>query len=250
MTVKIVGRTRPSRPALLVVAAMMVAALTFGVLAGLPAGDVPPAYAAVCKDAEARCDFPDDVTFTSALEVGHHTAPSYLGTSTVVQPDDGERWSIKAIWNTDDPPTPCLEHSETAYATVSWNGSTWVLSDVSLTANIVDIDICEGDTCDAGGGAEHAWSYKLIVDVNDWVQPDPPNGPFHFLRRVDYTTTAVDDGDLVLDPTRTQGDCYLGSSVSPTTQSVSAYDAPLEWYWGRCGYNCTIAGASVTIYYE
>ena len=223
------------------------AALVAGFLAGGLSDGVPPAYAAVCKGPETRCDIPDDLTFTSALEVSHHTSPSYLGTSTFVQPDDGERWAITAKWNT-EAPTPCFEYSETAYATVSWNGSSWALSSVSTTANIVDIDICEGDTCDAGGGSEHAWSYKLIVDVNDRVVVAACTG--YHLRRVDYVTTTVDDGDLVLDPTQTYGDCYLGASVSPTSQSVSAYDAPFAWYWERCGFNCTITGASVTIYYD
>lgn len=227
--------------------AVCLLALVAGFLAGGVTDGVRPAHAAVCKGAETRCDIPDDLTFTSALEVSHHTSPSYLGTSTVVQPDDGERWKITAHWNT-APPAPCYESSETAYATVSWNGSAWQLSSVTTTTNILDIDLCEGDTCDAGGGSEHSLSYKLIVDVNDWVNV-PPYGDHH-LRKVDYETTAIDDGDLVLDPSETYGDCYLGTSVSPTTQTVGASDAPLSWYWERCGFNCTIGGASVTIYYD
>ena len=50
--------------------------------------------------------------------------------------------------------------------------------------------------------------YKLIVIVL------PALPPASNLDHVTYTTTSVDDGDTVEDPTETQGNCYLGTAVA------------------------------------
>jgi len=233
-------RRRRIAVALSVVLAL--AAIVAGFLAGMPA-DVAPVHAAQCKSANAYCV---SGTETSALTVSHHTSPSYAGTSTVVEPDDGESWSITAYWNTMWPPLPCTQLTETAYAPVSWDGSSWVTSNVTLTNNIVDISVCQGSTCDAGGGSTHAWEYKLIVELNDPIRVGL--GPWHNLRSVVYTTTSIDDGYTIEDPTETQGDCYTDASVSPTSQTFGATDALA--YWSRCNHNCSVSGVSTTILYD
>ena len=56
-----------------------------------------------------------------------------------------------------------------------------------------------------------------------------------YLDRVVYTTTSVDDGYTIEDPTETQGNCYTDASVSPTTQTFGATDYQYDWGSGpRC----------------
>jgi hypothetical protein len=232
---------RVDKPIAIVVAATIgLIVLAAGFLAGVPTGEVPPAYAVNCSHG-VNYACPGGTT-TSALTVSHHTAPSYLGTSTVVEPDDGETWAIRAQWC---PTLGGAESTETAYATVSWDGSSWSLSNVTTTANIGQISICDVDSCDAGGGDVHSWSYKLIVDLTD---PYPGTGDN--LSLVAYTTTSVDDGSLVMDPTETQGDCYLGASVSPTSQTFTGTDSTPYWGINRCPFGCGTPGASVTLLYD
>ena len=213
-------------------------ALAAGFLAGVPGRQVPPVYAIDCSHG-VNYACPGGTT-TSALTVSHHTAPSYLGTSTVVEPDNGETWAIRARWC---PLAAGPEVVSTSYVTVSWDGSSWSTSNVTLGAGVVAIGVCDGETCDAGGGDEHSWSYKLIVNLVD------PNGTDN-LTSVGYQTTSVDNGYLVLDPTETQGDCYLGASVSPTSQTFSASDATPYWSSNRCTYGCGTPGASITLLYD
>lgn len=66
-----------------------------------------------------------------------------------------------------------------------------------------------------------------------------------------YTTTSIDDGDTIEDPTETQGNCYTDASVSPTSQTFGATD--YQWDWGsgpRCPYNCFTPGTTVTLLYD
>lgn len=67
---------------------------------------------------------------------------------------------------------------------------------------------------------------------------------------VGYLTTLIDDGSLVMDPTRAQGDCYLGASVEPTSQWFGATDATPYWSSSRCTFGCSVEGASVTLLYD
>ncbi len=130
---------------------------------------------------------------------------------------------------------------------MSWNGSAWVLSNVDLTDNIVDIDICTtSDSC-SGTSGTHAFGYKLIVDVND-----PEIGTNFNLVNVKYETTAIDDGDIIVfdnGPTITCNS--LGAAVSPTSQTFTAFDNG-PWNSSRCAYNCSTGGSSpsMTITYN
>lgn len=232
-------RSKAGRAALLLVVGIAMLAYGVNLLASHHGSSaVPVAYAQqpgfICPAG--------DKTKTSALTVTHHTAPSYLGTSTVVEPDVGETWNIALLWENR---AQSAWTSEAFTVTVSWNGSQWVLSGAVLPAGVKAIGICQGDTCDAGGGSVHGWTYKLILDVYD-----PYPGGNHNLKQVVYTTTSVDDGYTIEDPSEVQGNCYLNDAVSPTSQTFSATDGPPYWDSNRCPYNCYTAGASVTIEYD
>jgi len=152
VAVLLVHRSRANAGSVLALVPVLLLALVIGMLAGTPTGDVPPVYAAYCtQPANYPCG---DGRTTSALAVTHHTSPGH-GTSTVVEPDTGETWAITAQWC---PTAGGQENLEYAYATVSWSGSQWQLSNVTLSNNIVGVSICQGDTCDAGGGAVHSRS--------------------------------------------------------------------------------------------
>ena len=242
MSVRMVGETRLGRRAVVGLVLVLVVTLVGGYLGGGLARDVPQVLASGTHPANSACPG-SDVTVTSSIEVTHQTGPGYLGSATVVEPDDSQDWTIDAYWY--PAANPPGETKQTATATVTWNGSSWVLSNVTLPADINAIGICQGDSCDAGGGSVHSWSYKLIVDLNDPIAGANPN-----LDHVTYTTSSVDDGYTVEDPTRTQGDCYLGTAVQPTSQSFAATDYQADWGTGRCGYSCDSGGTSVTLTYD
>jgi hypothetical protein len=212
-------------------AALLLGAM-IGLLADLSVSEVPPALAAVCKAPNGAC-IPASTTKTSALTVEHKTT-----NTEPVEPDDGETWNITAYWNTNS--VPCSEMTETASVEVSWDGDNWALSNKSLTTHIVGIDVCDASMeCSQDEETVHAWGYKLIVDIRD------PAATSFNLRQVVYTTTSVDDG-YELDPDV----CELGSSATANSQTVSKTDTgPFTLIAGRCGYGCSVSGATVTIEY-
>ncbi len=207
-------------------------------------GAIPVAYAIDCQAANTACS---GGTTTSLLNVLHQVPQSGSTPAQWVQPDDGETWEITAHWVAAPPCVSGQELFEVAEATVSWNGSAWVLSNVDLTDNIVDIDICTtSDSC-SGTSGTHAFGYKLIVDVND-----PEIGTNFNLVNVKYETTAIDDGDIIVfdnGPTITCNS--LGAAVSPTSQTFTAFNNG-PWNSSRCAYNCSTGGSSpsMTITYN
>ena len=237
-TIQLVNKEEVTRRHKMVLAVALVLALATGFLASWPLGDAPVADA--YQGVNFVCPL-GDMTKTSSLSVSHHTSPSYLGTSTVVEPDDSETWAITAIW--ESAVAPLTTNSTVSYTTATWNGSQWALSSTTLGGGVAAIGICQGDTCEGSGNATHSWSYKLIVDVTD---------PYLGLNldKVTYVTTSIDDGYTIEDPTQTEGYCYLDASVSPTSQAQGATDEPPTWDSNRCPYTCFTGGASVTIYYD
>lgn len=215
---------------LFVVVVIAVSSLVGGFLMGGPS-EVPPAYAAACQVANGACTWPD-TSKTSTLEVDHFKS------ATPVEPDS-TTWAITAYWNT--ALATCYERSETAYVTVSWDGSGWSTSSTTLTAAINAIGVCETpDMCEKVD--LHAYGYKLIVDITD---PSGPGNAYN-LRRVVYTTTDLNDGNE-LDTSA----CSLGSSVTPTADSFSQTDwGPFTPGGGSCPYGCSVGGPSVTITYN
>jgi hypothetical protein len=216
-----------SRPALIGFALIAVGAMLAGFLAATPPG-AEIAYAAACKTANGYC--PPQVR-TASVDVTH-LVPGATS-STPVEPDDGESWSITAYWN--DNTLPCSELSETATVDASWSGTGWVLSNKSTTSNITDIKVCNEATC-----AEvdtHSYGYRLYVELNDTIGPA---GAFN-LRQVTFTASSVDDG-YELDTSS----CTLGNAVEPSYETYSASDTGLF----ECYYSCSNAGTTLSITYE
>lgn len=115
-------------------------------------------------------------------------------------------------------------------------GTAWVLSNKTTTTNIVDIQVCDEDTC--AEEDTHSHGYRLYVKVNDpyWYLSRRYN-----LRQVVFATTSVDDG-YELDTTS----CTLGDAVTATSQSFSATDSGAF----ECGYDCDNNGTTLSITYE
>ena len=221
-----------------IVASTLVLTLTLGLLVGfladMPASRVPSVLAAACQAAHGLCNYGLDHTKTATLSVEHRTT----GANTdPVEPDTGETWSITAYWNTAGVGN-CLERSETASVDVDWNGSGWVVSNKSTTSNILDMKVCTAGLGCLSGGTLHDFEYQLAIDITDPVSL----GLYSYnLRRVDFTASNIDDGN-VLD----LGVCTLGTSVTRTAASFSQSDSgPFE-----CSFDCQSGAPSVTIAYQ
>lgn len=232
-TVRVGGRC--SRVLLGVV--ICVSALSAGFLAGLPTG-APPAAFAACVMANQACAG-GDLTKTAVVAVNHLRTSG--GGFAPVEPNTGETWSITASWE----PTiaSCISDvaDEVATATVDWNGAGWTVSNVTLTANILAITVCDTSSCTGDPtGPVPTRSYKLMADVVDAVNGGVPPR-VHALNRVVFATTAVDNG-RVLDVTN----CTLGSNVTPTSQTFSVTDTGAF----ECAFACnSVSGPSLTITY-
>lgn len=178
-----------------------------------------------------------DGTVTSALDVRHVEGPTINGDP--VEPDDGESWEIEAVWaGLSGTSCACTETSASVSADVTWTGSAWTVSCTGCnpsTGPIRSISICHIDGCT--NMDTHSWEYRLIVDVDSTV------GALcgRYLNRVIYTTTSIDDGDVI-----DTNDCTEASSVSPATQTVSATDYGAF----ECAFNCSGTAATATIAYE
>jgi len=210
-------------------------ALTLGYLSGVPS-QVPLVLAAQCQAAHPACGgTPPDLTRTSALHVLHYRS---TGANQIPgEPNDGETWDIVAYWNSAGP-GQCSETTETASTEVSWTGAGWSLSNTTTTTNILAITVCDigSETCKAED--THSYGYKLIVDIN---QQKVVGFTPHNLRQVVYTTTSMDDG-FELDTSN----CTLGTGRTPIAESFTGTDTPPF----ACPFNCSQAGATVTITYE
>jgi hypothetical protein len=205
----------------------------------------------------------NDPTVTSALEVDHLVS----GSSTQVEPQSAEVWSITARYNTDAAGyandngrcdcthIPVLDSS--VVATVTWGAGGWSVSCPacgSATSAINAVSVCPIGGCNAGA-TEHAYKYKLIADVKDaFVLPDPPvdlgtvedctRGNFSailaLLTTVDYALTSSGQGKTV-----NTGNCTLGSTVTQTTGPSSSDTGTFE-----CSFSCTATGPSVAVTYN
>jgi len=151
--------------------------------------------------------------------------------------------ALSAEWRT---AAGCSNAFEAATCRVSWNGTSWVLSNVNLTANIVTISVCNAGSCTSTGGT-HGFAYKLYVDIND-----PANTVLaRNLHEVRYQTTTIDDGRTTT-LTGLSTCTTLGSTVSPISQTFTQYDNPGDWGDYRCPYQCSTGGStpSITITYQ
>ena len=206
--------------------------LVVGFLAGLPQGDVPPAYAA-CHIAWTTCaGSPPDTTRTSTLWVDHRTGDEYL---IPVEPQTGENWDIDVYWG----PTPgggvgCDDIIVGVSAAVDWvDGTGWTVSCTGCNAlygPVRSIGICDADSCNA----YNAWTYVLKLDV------DVTYGPGN-LAKVVYTTDSVDDGVTIDNEGH---NCAEDAGVSPSSQTWSQTDTTFP-----CSLDCNY-DATVVILYE
>ena len=209
------------------------AASTFAVAAGFATVAVPEpeTAAAACSVANGGCGM--DPTKTAVLDVSH------LKGTKKMEPDSTTSWDIQATWRpVFFPGETCADLQEIANVDVSWNGSSWVLSNQTLTANIVGISVCALSSCDIVDS--HSSEYRLYVNVND-PGPLSAGGNVGWIKAVTFTTTDESDAEP-LDVTT----CTLsGVSFSPLSSSYSATDNGVF----ECSYDCTQTGASVTITY-
>lgn len=215
------------------VASVLAVSFMAGYLAGVPGG-VPSAYAA-CGTVRT-CAF--DGTVTSALQVTHVTTDPGV---VVVEPDNGETWSIQATWAVPSGinfACPCTSASATVTADVTWTGSGWNVTCTGCAAGGIEaVSICDAGSC---GGLTHGWAYKLIVDVADSIAINCFFGTdLGFVTSVAYTTTSVDDGDII-------DSCAETQAVSPTSQTFNATDNGSF----ECTYDCNQSGAATSIFYQ
>jgi len=244
-SIVMVGETKVTRSRVLVFTGVLVATLVAGLLTGI-VGGVPEALAA--------CGAPNpcpggDLSRTSVLSVYHVYDPEY--TNVAVEPNTTDYWDITPVWATayDDPsPCDCVETTFPVSVAVSWSDANhaWSVSCTGCNAlygPVYSVGVClEGSYC-GSPTVDNSTGYKLYADVEETYLYYCAGYGYvpAYLVRVEYDSTAVDDGNLV----NLQA-CTEGSSVSPISQSWSQTDyGPLE-----CTYDCSQSGPSVTIEYE
>jgi hypothetical protein len=242
---KVRTRRPESTAAVVVTSLVLVLAAVTGFLAGSGSTTGVPIASAACSQAIGYCGL--DATVTSALSVYH--AKSEGQNVREVEPNTTDTWDIDATWSTvaTDPNCPCTDLA--AYgvaATVTWtDGVGWSVSCTgcnAVTGPIYRISVCNVGSC--GATPDNGWAYKLIVDTKHTLPGQTcPGGSsaIAYLSSVDYTTTAVSDGNLVYTAT-----CTEGAAVSPTSQTWSQTDyLPFD-----CSFDCSAGGPSVVIYYQ
>ena len=83
---------------------------------------------------------------------------------------DGDTWEIVASSMSDQLESVTMITADDGWVVgrsgtiLHWDGVEWSTSNITLGAGVAQIGVCDGETCDAGGGDEHTWSYKLIVE--------------------------------------------------------------------------------------
>jgi hypothetical protein len=203
---------------------------------------VPPAYAAC--GAAFNCT--NDPTVTAVLDVVHAVQVDE-DELLAVEPDDGEVFQITPTWQTTQfVSSPCTCNSSVGSAvtaTVTWSDSTgWAVSCSGCNAvsgPVYSLSICGLYGCGSGPSITNSWGYRLIANV-------AAVGPFcnlnpRYLTAVNFTTTEVDDGNVI-----DEFHCEEQEAVSPTSQTWSVTDTgPFE-----CAFNCDQSGAELLILYE
>jgi hypothetical protein len=171
------------------------------------------------------CTGPPDGNKTSAMTVTYVDNSS--GSSVI--PNGATDWDITAHWYPVGPGSNCTD-LQVATCTVAWNGSTWSLSNVNLTNDIVAISLCSTNMC---GGASLAVGYTLIVSIND------PNAGGNNLDNIDYVTTAVPNGT----------ECGA-SSTTPLSQTNAGNQYISTGNTNICPFTCSVSGSSMTVLYN
>jgi hypothetical protein len=103
------------------------------------------------------------------------------------------------------------------------------------------LGVCEVDGC--GISTTHSWKYRLtarVAQTRDNVCWDGVRFNDAHLTGVTFTTTAVDNGDVIT------ALCTEGAAVSPTSQTWSATDLAFS-----CNVTCgSVTGPTIQILYQ
>lgn len=146
-----------------------------------------------------------------------------------VEPQTGEHVAVTVTFT--GPPLAPVQY--VASVDVDWNGSSWVLSNASVTGWISGFAICDGEQC--GSQIDpHGYGYKLQVQT----VPVSPYNPY----RADFLVSSVDDGYTL---TGTPCDCDTsGSNPAPYVSGVT------DRGFFEASLSCSNTGASLAIPYE
>ncbi len=220
--------------------AVTIAVLSLTTLATTPAhaqncGVAPPAGVGNCLT---------EFSTMAGVDVFHYSS---IGTNIVpVEPDDTDSWIITATHSSEDNVIPqsceCNNYTSSVTADVTWTGSGWSVACTGCNwpnGPILSLGVCAVSGCSAIGGT-HGWEYKLTARVKEF-RPAVCGANNGYLYSVEFETTSVDDGDVIV-----QFDCSEGSSVSPTSQTWSDVDLAFG-----CNLNCgSVTGPTIYIQYN
>jgi hypothetical protein len=209
-------------------------------------------FAALPTVAQAWCGTNNCTAYnkmTAAVTVVHaDPSGSSLAIGDPVEPDTGETIRIDAYW--DAPVTAgdgcsCIQTAAaTVYVHVDWSDTTgWTATCTGCSATlgpIYRVSVCPMGECGSGINVDNGWSYELIVEA---VRTNGVCNIVHdgILSHVDFTTTAVDDGDIIDTSNYSEG-----SAVGPDSQTNTATDSTFD-----CVYSCASAsGPTLSIDYS
>jgi hypothetical protein len=230
---------------LLVASPVLVVAAVLGFVAGVGSGTGVPIALAATSWPITYCG-PDDYTVTTGLSVYHvKSEGEYL---REVEPNTTDTWDIDLTWSSAyGSACPGVDFAwANVTATVTWtDGVGWSASCTgcdAISGPVHRVSVCDAGSC---GAATNGWAYKLILDVASsagvFLCPVTQQPVMAYLSLVDYTTTSVNNGNLVYTAT-----CTEGTAVSPTSQTWSQTDYPIY----DCSFDCNASGASVVIQYQ
>jgi hypothetical protein len=128
---------------------------------------------------------------------------------------------------------------------VDWSDSTgWSVSCTGCNGTsgpVYGISICGLYGCGSGPTITNSWGYKLIVNVKHTLIDHCDMTYDRYLTSVQFSTTEVDDGNLI-----DEFHCTEEDAVSPTSQERNATDTGVF----ECAFNCDMVGAQLLITYE
>ena len=217
------------------------------VLAGYLSGVLMPVSPALAACGIAfNCGI--DPTVTAAVLVTHGVLlDEDPPTLDPVEPNTSDTWQITPTWSTTQFTSGCVcvnVTPVTVHGVVSWSESTgWSVACTGCAAGgVVSLSICTPYGCGGAGTMTNSHGYKLIADVTHTITAFSCSAyrP-HYLTNVAFTTSAVDDGN-VIDLTN----CTEGAAVSPTSQVWSVDDTGAF----ECSFDCSQSGVLITILYQ
>lgn len=226
--------------------AVLVTGLLAGYLRGVPSP--PPAVMAATCGTAFSCG--SDGTASAAVTIGHEYEDPNTHTVYNVEPATTDTIEVTARWYSNNVGVPCnCQQLSTAQAavTVSWSdaGQAWTATCTSgcdaTNGPIRGVSVCPDGDC-GGLPPDHAWQYKLVVDVDHTLALVMCEGVYKFphLAAVDFAVSDADDGYVI-------DSCSHGSTVTP---DLSGPIGATDYGTFECGTACAVvAGPSVRIEY-